>query len=715
MAFDYEALVGHLYVVNGRAISTTPPGALVEVAPKKAVRGRETDTFFALVLPSGETTAPALFYEQMAQLCAERYFDSTGSVTSGLRAAFAHLNENLFEHNQRESSHYEATLLCAVLRGSDLYVARIGAGATLYWHEGEMRQFPEDFSNDDALFGIPLGVRMSPDVKMTMYQVTNGSRLVISDPAVADFETAAIQTALTRDDIGEALVGLKDLARGNITLMAVEFVPPEVPTALPVRVTDSTRSLPPVPAPASTAEMTAAPTATAPSSASPPRDDGKPRLSDTRGEGVKRAVGGAAIGAANAIDGVNNTMDRVMPPPKAGDRGFMSTPIAAALALLIPIIVVVVVVFFWLSGTGQSEFDRCVSEAYQAANLARSIDSADMRGTLTAWSAAELVIARCEELRPNDPQMAALHQEAQGVTDSLLAIERRDTGVIDSLPSAILTRVVLQGEDLYVLDDGNDIVYRVALTPDGRNALAGTRQPIAAMRRGGIVNQFEVGDIIDIAWADNDAGLQQGSVITALDSSGVLINCPPSFIQQCSAQQLNTSPWVQPVAMEFWQGRLYILDPAANQIWRYDPSAGAYPNAGIEYFVGEGRPDIRNAVDFAIDTPGSIYVLLNDGTMLKYTSGQRVGFAYSNFPDGQPLTSVNSMFLNSNPTDLMLYLVSQAEDTVFQTTLAGTFAASYRAGDDAMFDSLADVAVDSNKDLIYAVSGNSIFVFERQE
>jgi len=44
MPFELEALVGHLYVVNGRTISAPPPGALVEVSPRKAARGREADT-----------------------------------------------------------------------------------------------------------------------------------------------------------------------------------------------------------------------------------------------------------------------------------------------------------------------------------------------------------------------------------------------------------------------------------------------------------------------------------------------------------------------------------------------------------------------------------------------------------------------------------------------------------------------------------------------
>jgi len=703
MAFDFEALVGHLNVVNGRAISTTPPGALVEVAPKKAARGREADTFFGLVLPSGDSVAPPAFYEQMVALCAERYFNSAGSVTNGLRAAFSHLNENLFDHNQRDPYHYEATILCAVLRGADLYVGRIGAGAALFLQDDVVQPFPAEFANDEQLYGTPLGVQMSPDMRMAMYTVKNGTRLLMADAALADLDYHAVCGALGRDDIGEVLIGIKDLAAGMLTAMAIEFVPPEIPSPLASREGESTRD----PSPVEVANASAAKAQPQPASG--------PRLSDTRGDTLKHAVGGAALTTAKVIDGVNDAVDIVLPPPKEPQKLRTSSPWMAALALLIPVVVVVVVIVFWVSGTGQSEFDQCVANAYQAANLARGIASNDVRGTVAAWSATQAVIDTCNVMKPGDPQLAALSQEAQQVTDALVGIDRRQTTAVDSLPSAVLTRVVLQGEDLYVLDDGNDLVYRLTLNSNGLSVASGTRQAISAMRRGGTVNQFAVGDILDIAWADDDAGLQQGSVITALDSNGVLINCPPRFTQQCSAQQLNNSTWVSPTSMQFWQGRLYVLDPGANQIWRYDPSGGAYPNAPQEYFVGEGRPDIRQAVDFAIDTPGSIYVLLNDGSLLKYTSGQRVGFAFSNFPEGQTLGGVRSMYLNTNPTDQMMYIVAGDLNTIYQTTHAGTRAASFRSLDDSQFNDLADVAVDSNKDLIYAVSGSTIFAFDRQQ
>lgn len=696
MLFDFEALVGHLYIVKGRSISSPPPGALVEVAPRKAARGRETDTFFALVLSTGEAAASE-FYEQMAAFAADRYFNSTGSVSAGLRDVFTQINDNLYEHNQTNPKRYEASVIAAVLRGSDLVVARVGAAVALLRHEGLTQPFPTDFSNDEALYGPPLGVQAVPDVRMSMYKVIAGTRLLVGDAALADIEYDRLLAALARSDIGEALVGMKDMVVGSLSAMLIEFVPPDAPSTLPVRESDTNK-------------VDAAPVVQTPAT---PQSPGGPRLSDARGETMRNVMGSAALGAARVVEGVSHTIERVAPEGENGRRSLLSNRGAAAVAILVPIAVVVLVILFWVGGTGQSEFDLCFNEAVKAAELARGVAAADMQGTLAAWNAVQAVVKRCDELRSGDQQLALLVRESQTVIDALLAIERRPTTIIDALPSATLTDVVLQTDDLYVLDNANDQVYRMTLTPEGNAIVSGSRQPIQAMRRGGIVDQFTVGDLIDIAWADDGAGLRQDSVITALDANGVLVDCPPRFLQNCGAQQINTSTWVSPVAMTYWQGRLYILDPAANQVWRYDPSSGVFPNAPLEYFVGSARPDISQAVDFAIDTPGALYILYSDGAMIKFNGGERVPFAYSNFPEAQPMASTNSLFLNTSPTDLMLYITSREARTIYQTTHAGTFAASYQPENDELFAALNDAVADANRDMIYALSGNSVLALKR--
>src|SRR5690606_31082394 len=136
-------------------------------------------------------------------------------------------------------------------------------------------------------------------------------------------------------------------------------------------------------------------------------------------------------------------------------------------SVLIPVALVVLVIIMWLSGTAASEFELCVNEAIEAGNLARGIASNDVTGTLAAWNATLLTIERCNEIRVNeapDPQLAVLTREGQSIIDRLNQIERREAVVIEAFPNAMLTSVVLRGEDLYVLDDGNEQVYRITLS-----------------------------------------------------------------------------------------------------------------------------------------------------------------------------------------------------------------------------------------------------------
>jgi hypothetical protein len=709
MAFDFEALVGHLYVVGGRSISTVPSGALVEVAPRRVARGREADTFFTLVLTSGDTPAPAAFYEQMARLGAERYFGSTGSVTSGLRDVFTTLNQDLVEHNESSRRKYEANMLCAVLRGDDLILGKVGSGMALYRHFGDTLAFPANFSSDEVLFGPPLGVQPIPDVKMSSYKVAHGTRLIMADEHLAELDLARMTTALGAVDIGAVLTDFKDLVTTRVTLMAVEFVPADAPSPLPVQVAESTTKV--TPPKRSTQEVAV----TGDISEFPEPNVGE-RLGDAA-EGVeiraRRGVGGLALGLARGVGSVNKVFDRIMPQPAEGQRSWLATTKATGIAVLLPIVIVLVVLFLWLTSAGETAFELCVEQAMNTADLARSINPDDINGVLAAWGAVLVQVNGCDELRSGDssvgdPTLVNLTREGQDIIDRLSSVERREAAALESFPNATLTQVILQGLDLYVLDDQNKLVYRVTLNNDGRGIVTNSRVPIPGMRLGAAVSEFTVGDIIDIAWSE------EGNSLLALDNTGVLIACSPQFLQRCDAQRVQGSEtWVGPVSITIWQERIYVLDPGANQVWRYEPSGGTYPNAPTEYFSGEGRPDIRAVVDFAIDANGAVYILFSQGTISKFISGELQPFGFSDFPEGQPLTSADALYLNRNPVAQNLYIVDRAHRTIYETTHAGTFMNSYRAYDENQFAALTNVIEDTSQQMIYALSGNSIFALER--
>ncbi|NDJ61947.1 MAG: hypothetical protein GYB67_12525 [Chloroflexi bacterium] len=568
---------------------------------------------------------------------------------------------------------------------------------------------------------------------MARYTVEMGTRLVLADPTLADLDFEAVTAALALEDIGAVLAKLKQLAPRQLTLMAVEFVPPEQPVALPVPEVEATLTAdpltgaltPPVTTTGNGQAQTAQvkpisqmePGLRSPQPGLPGTPAPKPvRRSRQRGIGIKRLLGGIALGLAQIAEVANRVLDRLLPAPK-GRQSWLNGPIAAGLAIVIPVLVVILVVVMWVSGAEQSEFEVCVGEAQTAAQTTRSIDPTDARGTLEGWNAVLAITETCDDIQSDDPRIRLLQREAQTEVDRRLRVTRvaeDQMFTLETIPNTRLTRLILQGSDLYVLDNANQQAYRIRMDADGLSTQpgVGNPQPIPAMRRSAAISQYTVGDLIDIAWSEDGSGLSQDDVIAAVDSGGLLIDCPPRLLEDCSVQELQgIRNWSQPVAIQFWQGRLYVLDPAANQLWRYDPSGGSFPSAPLEYFTGQTRPDIRNAVDFTIDEDGDVYILFGNGTLIPYRTGEPLNFGFAAFPENRSLGSATRMLLTAPPFTALFFL-DQPNRTIYETTLAGTFVGSYRAYDEDLFAQLAGIGVDSNEQLIYVTSGDSVLVFE---
>ena len=148
----------------------------------------------------------------------------------------------------------------------------------------------------------------------------------------------------------------------------------------------------------------------------------------------------------------------------------------------------------------KTDFEQCLNELLETVDLARSIDSADRRGVMAAWNAALLLVDECEELRPGDPTVQAMRDASQDVMDALNNIKRRPATPLASFENASITRIRLQGLDLYALDATNDLVYRVKINGEGTGVVL--QEPIPNMRRGATVDGLTVGNIVDVAFDD---------------------------------------------------------------------------------------------------------------------------------------------------------------------------------------------------------------------
>jgi len=691
MPFVLESLVGYLYVVGGRSISTVPPGTLVEVAPRKAARGREADTFFTMVLPSGEMNAPSTFYENLAQLGAERYFESTGSVTSGLREVFHTINKNLFDHNANNKNGYEANMICAVLRGNDLIIGRVGAGVVVLREMNKTLTFPEDLSNDDAIYTMPLGVQSEPNIRMRQYRVDEASRVLFCDAQIADFDLDQISNVLLSTDLSLVLVGFKEMARLQLTMMAVEFVKPEQPVPETVPIGESTAQI------AEAAREVKRST----------RDERRKerQLSTKVTKATQNGLSSTAQGAAKGLILTNKVLERFFGTKEEDEqKTFLSSPVSTGLVILLPVAVVIVMVVLWLSGMGRSQFEQCLTEVRSRRDVALQVPTNEVQTTLNAWDLVLAQISECEEIRVGDPTINTIRADGLGIIDALNRIDRRETIPLHVLFSgARIVEIELSGTDLYVLEETSSVVYRVPLTPDGREVIVRSVQPLD-MASGLNIDGYTIGDIIDITINNN------GDVV-GLDSNGVMITCSSRF-NECEAQQLLASEeWANPVAIEIWgdDERFYILDSiiGSGRILRYDKSGGIYPNTPITSVDALDAP-----VDFAIEETGTFYVAFSNGTGQRYRSGEILGFNFDAFPAGQELDTITSMYFDDSPTCQCMFVVHQGRATIYETGAVGFWIRSFQSLNQE-FNLIEDIVASAELNLIYVVSGNTIFAFER--
>ena len=267
----------------------------------------------------------------------------------------------------------------------------------------------------------------------------------------------------------------------------------------------------------------------------------------------------------------------------------------------------------------------------------------------------------------------------------------------------MITRLRLQGTDLYALDDKNDLVYSIKLSDDGKTPLR--QEPISLMRIGAAhEGGYTIGQIVDIAFDDHSGDLAM------LDRNGTLVRCSPQFILNCDAQRvLNANNWEGPKSLTIWARKLYILDSEAGQIWRYDPSGSSYVSAPREYFAGSARPNLRNVVDFTISQKGTVYVLYDDGIMKTYIGGNESPFVFSGFNEGSEphVVHTDGFYLNDSPFAPGFFLTSRRTQTIFETTVAGTFMDSYQAFDQEKLELISAVVAYPEQNLVYVASGNN--------
>ncbi len=98
--------------------------------------------------------------------------------------------------------------------------------------------------------------------------------------------------------------------------------------------------------------------------------------------------------------------------------------------------------------------------------------------------------------------------------------------------------------------------------------------------------------------------------------------------EQFSFVDTDDGSWHSAVDLEVYNNRIYLLDPMQGQVWRYYQQRSGY--SGADGYVVDEAVDITDGASFAID--GSVFVLKDDGELLRLLSGENSAFQIKNAP-----------------------------------------------------------------------------------
>jgi len=729
---ELEALVGHLFVISGRSISAASPGAIAMPAPRRAARGRDSDTFFGLIgLGQGQRESAAT-YEEAIRGVAGSYFNTGGSVTSALRDALNVLNSSLKQRNNSRENFLSVGLACAILREQELYLAVIGPARAFLIREDFVERLPDD---EEVEEGMPaLGTDSEPDVRFYRREIRPGDFLILADSSLNHLKNIAIRHAVESGEVDASVINLRSVSGDFAAAEVIKFVTPlgegeidpippsrRLPMVPPVSdiagtARDAVQAMAPVASavlPAGDREISSAPNSTGTA--------GSSHQAETYEPGRRRALPffrrfsrDAALTGAQAADRTRTLVEKMMPAEEVDNplsqRLQLSTTMQVGVAFAVAVIVALVTIAVYRFRGATSQYAQLVREAQKEIDQARAAGN-NQAGARPHWENAISLFDQAAEIRSPSVEIWSTRTEALQVLDSYDHVTRVTPVLLREYePGVYLQALVVQGINIYTIDTTSDILYREDLNEKG-TALV-NRDPQIITRRGEVIDNQVIGGMIDLIWMI-EGGVPQRNVLSVLSQdasgNGLLITYSPSF--NAAAVILPSSQaMVEPRAIAVYNRDLYILDSGANEIWRYPAGPNGYNTQPQRYFT-DVDPQLADAIDMEIDSNGNIYVLHASGKITKYFFGKPEAFDFEGLP--QPITHPTSLFLNLSPFDRSFFIAVPGGGQIYSTTLTGDFLQNYKGADDTILKSVSGVVSLDQPPHVYLSAGNRLYYFPR--
>ena len=160
--------------------------------------------------------------------------------------------------------------------------------------------------------------------------------------------------------------------------------------------------------------------------------------------------------------------------------------------------------------------------------------------------------------------------------------------------------------------------------------------------------------------------------------------------------------WETANSITNYVGSLYLLDGVVGQIYKHTSSSSQF-NAGEEY-ISTTNINLKQSISLAID--GSIYVLKNDGKVLKLQKSKLQDFSLKNIPTPHDKI-VQPVKIFTDADTPSIYILDLAQKRILEFDKDGQYIHQYALPE--TFSKITDFVVSTKSRKIWILDSNSVY------
>jgi len=271
------------------------------------------------------------------------------------------------------------------------------------------------------------------------------------------------------------------------------------------------------------------------------------------------------------------------------------------------------------------------------------------------------------------------------------ALYSLDVPLLEYPAQAEPQRIVVSNQDIYVLDGGQQAVSHYRTNPE-RTLLEEDNGAI--LKEGDAVpGGVTVGRLVDIAWQPRISGFEDKASLLILDRNNNVFryNRLDGATHLVLREQSSLGSVGQ---LGIYNGRLYLADERSDQIFRYTPAGLAYDDPPTEWFDEQVQGDLAGLIAMGID--GDIWLLSEDGTLLRFREGQQLPFSLERIPGLGGLLVDLAM---AEHADGMLYLADATDERILVFDKEGRYIQQFVDAEDMALAGLRGLFLDEVTDI----------------